>query len=97
MVSAIMRVIGIGAIAFALAILSIDLFVMLQKGGAFRAHSIGQDWQLYSKASYVSFRVWLQHALPAKLGSYVEVALSLWTWAAIALAGVLITPLRKVN
>ena len=94
MFTVVMRVIGMGAIAFALVILSVDIFAMLQKGGAFSAHSIGQDWQLYSKASYIGFRVWLGHALPAKLIGYVEVVLGLWTWAAIALAGVLITPLR---
>jgi len=92
--SIIMRVIGLSMIAFALVIFGIDLFAMYAKGGAFTAHSIGEDWQLYSRTTYVGFNVWLEHALPAKLASYVEVALGLWTWAVLALAGVLITPLR---
>ena len=97
MLTTVRRIIAWGAIAFALAILSIDLFTMLEKGSAFSAHSIGQDWQLYSRGTYVSFKVWLGHVLPPKPVGYVEVALGLWTWAAIAVAGLLIAPLRHAS
>jgi len=96
MLNIVMRVIGLSMIALALVILGVDLFAMVEKGGAFNAHSLGQDWKLYSKGTYVGFASWLEHALPVNLAGDVELGFGLWTWAAIALAGILVTPFRKV-
>ena len=93
----IRRVIGFSLIALAVAILAFDLLQMAGKGVAFSAHSISQDWQLYGSASYARFKTWLAHAMPAKVAGYTEIALSLWTWTAIALAGVLIAPQRRAD
>jgi hypothetical protein len=97
MFTLVRRVMGWGAVAFALVILGIDVFAMVQRGGAFSAHSIAQDWQLYSNSSYVGFKAWLGHALPPQPASYIAVVLGLWTWAALALAGVLISPFRHAS
>jgi hypothetical protein len=94
MFSTIRRIIGFGAIAIGLVIVGIDFINAHGNGHAFNAHSIGQDWQLYSKPTYIGFRGWLERTMPAKVAGYAEVALGLWTWAAVALAGVLIAPPR---
>ena len=96
MLTIVRRVIGWGAIAIALVILGYDLFAY-ERGGAFNAHSIRQDWQVYSMATYVNFKGWLGHVLPTKLAGYTEIALSLWTWAALALAGIFIAPSRRAD
>jgi hypothetical protein len=95
MLIVVRRIIGFGAIAIALSIVGLDYLNAHGNGRVFSAHSIGQDWQLYSNATYVGFKGWLEHALPVEMADYAKVALGLWTWAAIALAGVLIAPPRR--
>jgi hypothetical protein len=94
MFNMIRQAIGWGAIAVALVILGIDVAAAFAGGGAFSAHSIGQDWQRYSAGTYAAFQLWRVHDLPVGPAGYVEIALGLWTWAAIALAGILIAPFR---
>jgi hypothetical protein len=86
--------IGWSAIAVALMILGVDVLTMFVSGNPFNAHSIRQDWQLYSYDTYAVFQAWLVHALPMGPAGDVEVALGLWTWAAVGFAGMLIAPFR---
>lgn len=94
MLNLVRLVIGWGAIAVALMMLGVDVLSMFTSGGPFSAHSIRQDWQLHSQGTYAAFQAWLAHALPSGSAGFVEVALGLWTWAAIAFAGMLIAPFR---
>jgi hypothetical protein len=96
MFNIVRRAIGWGALAIALLILGADFLKTYASGSPFSVHSIGQDWQFYSRDTYAAFQAWRVHALPMASAGYVEIALGVWTWAAIALAGILIAPFRHV-
>jgi len=76
-------------IAVALILLGADAVTSLDKGGEITVRSIEQVWAVLSPGSILSFKAWMEHAMPA--GAHgVETVLTLPGWGITGVLGVLL-------
>jgi hypothetical protein len=76
-------------IVIALMLLGADVMTSLEKGEV-TVRSLAQFWTTVDKASLDSFKVWLEHALPAPTPGWVESFLNVYSWAPFGLLGVVL-------
>src|SRR6202789_3142045 len=87
--SAALRFFSLVLIVTALMLLGADVMTSLEKGEV-TVRSLAQFWTTVDKASLDSFKVWLEHTLPAPVPGAVESFLNVYSWGPFGVRGVIL-------